>query len=62
MIKVMVDEDMRKRTNLCTWDLIEGKVYEVLEISRKLHWYKILDETGETFLYPPSLFKVVSEE
>ena len=60
-MKVKVNEDARKRTNYGTIDLIEGKVYEVLEISEKLHFYKIVDETGEDYLYPPSLFDIVEE-
>ena len=60
-MKVKVNEEARKRTNYGTIDLIEGKVYEVLEISEKLHFYKIVDETGEDYLYPPSLFDIVEE-
>ena len=38
--------------------LINGKVYEILEVSRG--WYRIVDESGEDYLYPPQFF--VDEE
>jgi len=34
--------------------LIYGKVYEVLDTCRG--WYRIIDETGEEYLYPPQFF------
>ena len=60
-MKVKVNEEARKRTNYGTIDLIEGKVYEVLGTSKKLKFYRIVDETGEDYLYPPSLFDIVEE-
>ena len=60
-MKVKVNEEARKRTNYGTIDLIEGKVYEVLGISEKLKFYRIVDETGEDYLYPPSLFDIVED-
>ena len=60
-MKVIVNEEARKRTNYGTFDLKEGKIYDVVEISPKLKFYKIIDETGESYLYPPSLFDIVEE-
>lgn len=40
--------------------LISGKVYEVLEVSRG--WYRIVDESGEDFLYPPQFFVEEDED
>ncbi|MBQ8278215.1 MAG: hypothetical protein IJZ23_00060 [Roseburia sp.] len=40
--------------------LINGKVYEVLGVSRG--WYRIVDETGEDYLYPPHFFVDEGEE
>ncbi len=60
-MKVVVNEVARKKTNLSTVDLIEGKVYEVISVSKKLKWYSIIDESGEDFLYPPSLFNVLEK-
>lgn len=42
-------------------DLIDGKVYVVIGISKKLKWYRIIDESGEDYLYPPQLFEIVEE-
>ena len=41
--------------------LIDGKIYEVLEVSKKLNWYRIVDESGEDYLYPPQLFEIVED-
>ena len=60
-MKVIVNEEERKKVkeaNFSVVDLIEGKIYEA-EISKKMKWYRIIDETGETFLYPPCLFDIV---
>ena len=40
--------------------LIYGKLYEVISIERD--WFRIIDETGEDYLYPPELFEIVSME
>ena len=37
--------------------LINGKVYEVLSIEED--WYRIIDETGEDYLYPPEVFDLL---
>ena len=37
--------------------LINGKLYEVISIERD--WFRIIDETGEDYLYPPELFEIV---
>ena len=41
-------------------DLIPGKIYEVIKIE-KHGWYRIIDESGEDYMYPPELFKIVEE-
>lgn len=41
--------------------LIDNKVYTA-EIDREFfNWYRIIDESGEDYLYPPQLFEVVEE-
>ena len=35
-----------------------GKTYRVLSIEKG--WYRIIDESGEDYLYPPELFVVLS--
>ena len=39
--------------------MINGKIYEVLSIENG--WYRIIDEEGEDYLYPPELLQVVNE-
>ena len=42
-------------------DLIDGKIYEVLDIEQPIGWYRIIDESGEDYCYPPKLFEIVEE-
>jgi hypothetical protein len=35
-------------------DLVIGKCYEVIEVQKG--WYRIIDESGDDYLYPPELF------
>ena len=37
--------------------LTNGNVYEVLSIEKE--WYRIADDTGEDYLYPPEKFEKV---
>lgn len=39
---------------------IEGKVYEKIGESRDM--WRVIDETGEDYLYPPEIFEVVEED
>lgn len=39
--------------------LFNGKIYECLSIEKD--WYRIIDETGEDYLYPPYEFEFVKE-
>ena len=41
-------------------ELTQGKVYDVLSIERD--WYRIVDDTGEDYLYPPEDFEVEEAE
>ena len=41
-------------------DLIPNKIYDA-EIYTKFGWYRIVDESGEDYIYPPELFEVVVE-
>lgn len=36
-----------------------GKTYEVLSVERE--WFRIIDDSGEDYLYPPELFEIVEE-
>lgn len=61
-MKVKVIERKRKKMgSLSTVHLLKNKLYTVMEISPKMKWYRIVDESGEDYLYPPELFEVVEE-
>jgi hypothetical protein len=40
-------------------DLTLGRIYEMLGVEAKGSFYRILDDSGDDFLYPASHFKVV---
>lgn len=39
--------------------LTHGKIYEVLSIEKD--WYRVIDDTGEDYLYPPEDFVIIEE-
>ncbi|MBQ7516281.1 MAG: hypothetical protein IJS96_08375 [Schwartzia sp.] len=39
---------------------ITGKAYEVLSVEKG--WYRIIDESGEDYLYPLGAFEIVGNE
>ena len=39
--------------------LTHNKIYEVISIEKD--WYRVVDDSGEDYLYPPELFVVVTE-
>lgn len=39
--------------------LIHGKSYKVIDNERG--WFRIIDETGEDYLYPPDLFIIEND-
>ena len=41
--------------------LIPDKVYDLINISPKSNFYRIVDESGEDYLYPPEFFEIVEE-
>lgn len=38
--------------------LTHGKVYTVLSIEKD--WYRIIDDSGEDYLYPPEQFEIIA--
>lgn len=40
-------------------DLTIGKIYEVISIEN--NWYRIIDNSGEDYLYSPEAFEIVEE-
>ena len=37
--------------------LTNKKIYDVISIERG--WYRIIDDSGEDYLYPPDMFEIV---
>lgn len=40
--------------------LTYGKIYTVLSIEKE--WYRLIDDSGEDYLYPPEMFEIVEEQ
>ena len=40
--------------------LTKDKVYDVISVEKG--WYRIVDDSGEDYLYPPEKFEVVSQK
>jgi len=38
-------------------ELTNGKIYTVISVER--NWYRLKDDTGEDYLYPPDWFAVI---
>ena len=52
-----------QRENVIFWSamgFIPEKVYEVLSIEKR-GWYRIIDESGEDYIFPPEMFVIVEE-
>jgi hypothetical protein len=47
---------IKDTASLC---LTYNKIYSVLTIEKG--WYRIIDDSGEDYLYPPDLFEIVEE-
>ncbi len=47
------------RENNIDIDLKNNKTYDVISIEKG--WYRIIDESGEDYLYPPELFESIVE-
>ncbi|MBQ9598977.1 MAG: hypothetical protein IJR33_04095 [Clostridia bacterium] len=41
-------------------ELVKGKIYEC--IGKEKGWYRVIDESGEDYLYPPEEFEVVAKD
>lgn len=37
--------------------LTHHKIYDVISIEKE--WYRIIDDSGEDYLYPPEIFEIV---
>lgn len=43
-------------------ELLNNKIYEVIEIDEESGWYRIVDETGEDYLFEPNEFDIIYEQ
>lgn len=39
--------------------LTHGKIYDVLSIEKG--WYRVIDDSGEDYLYPPEYFDITEQ-
>ena len=39
--------------------VISGRIYDCFGIEKE--WYRIIDETGEDYLYPPKDFEIIED-
>lgn len=58
---------MRKNMMRVKWmgetdflSLTHGKIYSVIAVEKE--WYRIIDDSGEDYLYPPDDFEIVNPE
>ena len=57
----VIEENRAKMGSFTTVDLLKNKIYEAEVDNGKMQWYRIIDESGEDYLYPPMLFEIVEE-
>lgn len=39
--------------------LTNGKIYDVIAVEKD--WYRIVDDSGEDYLYPPEQFEIIED-
>lgn len=42
-------------------ELLNGKIYDVIEVDEKTGWYRVVDETGDDYLFEPEAFEIVEK-
>lgn len=60
-MRIRIIDDRRSTAPCTTRDILPGKEYSVIEVVPKWGWYRIIDESGEDYMYPPELFEIVEE-
>ncbi len=58
-IKMPIEERKGIQIISCM-DIKKDKIYEVMQVEDK-GFYRIIDESGEDYMYPPEMFEVVEE-
>lgn len=43
-------------------ELLNDKIYEVIEVDEESGWYRIVDETNDDYLFPPEDFEIVEDD
>ncbi len=61
----VVEENRAKMGSFTTVDLLKDKIYEAVSDKgikgNRPEMYRIIDKSGEDYLYPPMLFEIVEE-
>ena len=57
----VIEENRAKMGSFTTVGLLKNKIYEAETNNGKMQWYRIVDESGEDYFYPPMLFEIVEE-
>ena len=61
-MKVKVIEEKRKLMGeFSTEDLLKDKIYEAQIDNGKHKWFRIIDESGEDYIYPPEIFEIIEQ-
>ena len=61
-MKVKIIEEKRKMMGeFSTEDLLKDKVYNAEIDNGKHKWLRIIDESGEDYIYPPEIFEIIEE-
>ena len=61
-MKVKVIEEKRLiMGGFSTKDLLKDKIYNATIDNGQHKWYRIVDESGEDYIYPPEIFEIVEE-
>lgn len=58
----VIEENRKKMGSFSTVDLLKDKIYNAVIDSGKMKWYRIVDESGEDYMYPPMLFEIIEDE
>ena len=59
-MKVRVLEEKRKLLgDFYSGDLLKGKIYDATIDEGKHKWFRIIDESGEDYIYPKEIFEII---
>ena len=58
-MKVKIIENERKSSGCYTGDILKDKIYNVENVEKD--YYRIIDESGEDYIYHKDLFEIIEE-